>query len=99
MTIDHIRFEWDEAKSRSNQSKHGVSFHEAQFVFFDEHARFVMDPDHSVSEDRFLMIGRSARFRVLVVSHVYRRTGRLIRIVSARKATATERAQYEALKP
>ena len=48
-----IRFEWDEAKSRDNKRKHGVSFEEAQSVFFDENAIRYFDPDHSPDEDRF----------------------------------------------
>jgi hypothetical protein len=52
-----IRFEWDKAKSRENERKHGVSFEEAQSVFFDENAIRYFDPDHSPDEDRFLMLG------------------------------------------
>ena len=85
-----LRFEWDEKKNRDNQKKHGVSFEEAQTVFIDENAVEFFDPDHSRKEDRFLMLGISAKLRLLVVSHCYRRKESTIRIVSARKATKKE---------
>ena len=55
-----IKFEWDRGKDRSNQRKHGVSFEEAQSVFFDENAIQFYDEDHSEAEDRFIMLGRPA---------------------------------------
>ena len=89
-----LTFEWDEAKSRLNRRKHGISFEEAQSVFFDENALEFSDPDHSEEEDRFLLLGRSFRLRVLVVCHCMRQSESVIRIVSARKATAKERQVY-----
>jgi uncharacterized DUF497 family protein len=89
-----IRFEWDEVKNRANRRKHGISFEEAQTVFFDDNAIEFDDPDHSSDENRFLLIGRSFRLRVLVVCHCFRATTSVIRIVSARRATAKERAVY-----
>lgn len=89
-----LRFEWDEAKDRDNQKKHGVSFAEAQSVFFDDEAREFPDPDHSAQEDRFIMLGRSFQLRVLVVCHCLRESASVIRIVSARKANAKERRSY-----
>jgi hypothetical protein len=68
-----ISFEWDEKKNASNKQKHGVSFEEAKTVFVDENALLIHDPDHSDDEDRFVMLGLSARLRVLVVCHSYRR--------------------------
>jgi len=59
-----IRFEWDETKSRENKRKHGVSFEEAQSVFYDENAIRYFDPDHSPDEDRFLMLGVSFKLQV-----------------------------------
>ena len=88
-------FTWDEAKNRLNKKKHGVSFKEAESVFLDEHARLIGDPDHSDSEDRFVLLGMSAQLRLLVVVHVYRESNELIRIISARKATAKERKFYK----
>jgi uncharacterized DUF497 family protein len=89
-----IRFSWDEQKNRTNQKKHRVSFDEAQTVFFDENAIEYFDPDHSVDEDRFLMLGISFRLRVLVVSYSLRQRGSEIRIISARKATKKEQKVY-----
>lgn len=90
------RFDWDPSKARENLRKHGVSFEEAQTVFDDEHALLVDDPDHSVGEQRFVLLGLSAPLRVLLVVHSYREDDAVIRIISARKATRSERAQYGA---
>src|SRR4029077_13862116 len=84
-------FSWDSEKARKNETKHHVGFEEAQTAFFDEHARFQADPDHSQSEERFLLLGMSARFRILVVCHCFRSADEEIRIISARKATKAER--------
>ena len=87
-------FVWDERKDRQNQKKHGVSFEEAQSVFFDDAAREFFDPDHSEDEERFLLVGRSYRLRVLLICHCYRESANVIRIISARRATNRERAVY-----
>ena len=87
-------FVWDERKDRQNQKKHGVSFEEAQSVFFDDAAREFFDPDHSEDEERFLLVGRSYRLRVLLICHCYRESESVIRIISARRATNKERAVY-----
>jgi hypothetical protein len=89
-----IRFEWDDTKNRINRRKHGVSFEEAQSVFFDDAALEYSDPDHSTDEDRFLMLGRSYLLRILVVCHCHRVSESVIRIISARKATPKERRAY-----
>jgi hypothetical protein len=89
-----LRFEWDEAKNRQNVKKHGVSFEEAQTVFFDDHAMRFFDPDHSRDEDRFVMLGISFKLRVLVVCHCYQESDSVIRIISARKATQQEAKHY-----
>ena len=89
-----LRFDWDKSKSKANQKKHGISFEEAQTVFFDENAIEYFDPDHSESEDRFLLLGLSSSLRILVVSHCYRKRESLIRIISARKATKKEQKVY-----
>ncbi|MGI2902091.1 BrnT family toxin [Tolypothrix sp. VBCCA 56010] len=94
-----IEFEWNPSKAKSNERKHGVSFEEAQTVFSDENARLIYDPDHSVEEDRFLLLGVSDEFRLLVVSHLYKKSDRYIRIISARTATKHERKQYEEFLP
>jgi len=89
-----IKFEWDPRKDSANQRKHGVSFEEAQSVFFDENAVQFYDEHHSEHEDRFIMLGLSIRSRVLVVCHCERESGNVIRIISARKATRSERKYY-----
>lgn len=89
------RFEWHEDKDRSNQLKHGVSFTEATSAFTDDDSLIMSDPDCSGTEERFIVIGLSAKSRVLVISHCYREADSAIRIISARKATRTERLKYE----
>lgn len=89
-----LTFDWDKEKSTSNRAKHGISFEEAQTVFLDENALLIHDPDHSVGEDRFILLGLSVKFRVLVVCHCYRKSNEVIRIISARKATRTEQKRY-----
>jgi uncharacterized DUF497 family protein len=93
--VSAIRFEWNDDKAAANRRKHRVSFEEAQTVFSDEQALFMADPDHSAEEDRFILLGVSAALRVLVVCHCYRRGDEIIRIISARKANRSERAEYE----
>ncbi len=89
-----IQFRWDLAKAAANKMKHGVAFEEAQTVFYDETAIQYDDPDHSDEEDRFLMLGLSAKLRVLMVSHTFRDDERVVRIISARKATKGEESAY-----
>jgi len=89
-----IRFEWDPRKDAANQRKHGISFEQAQSVFFDENAIQFYDEDHSEQEERFIMLGLSIRSRILVVCHCERVSERVIRIISARKATSFERKFY-----
>ena len=91
-----VRFEWDPSKAVANLRKHGVSFEEAETAFADDHALLLDDPDHSEDEDRLLLLGMSARLRVLVVVHAFREAESVIRLISARKATRSERAQYDA---
>ena len=87
-------FEWDTIKNRINASKHGVSFEEAKTVFYDENALVINDPDHSINEDRFIILGYSRSARLLVVCHCYKESDTIIRIISARKATKTESEKY-----
>lgn len=89
-----IRFEWDQRKSEGNARKHGVSFEEAQSVFYDDHAIQFFDDDHSDEEDRFILLGMSIELNVLVVCHCERKGGEVIRIISARKATRSEKSHY-----
>ena len=87
-------FEWNETKARLNAQKHRVTFDEAVTVFSDPGLLTFPDRLHSASEERFISIGRSEPGRVLLVVHTER--GDRIRIISSRKATATERNHYEA---
>ena len=86
-------FEWDREKAVANARKHGVSFEEATTVFGDPLAMNKPDPDHSEGESRFILLGRSDRYRLLVVAYGERppRT----RIISARSAARRERKRYE----
>ena len=92
--MGRLTFSWDDRKDRTNQRKHGVSFEEAVTAFADENARLKHDPDHSQDEDRFILLGFSAKLRLLVVSHAWRQDETEIRIISARKAIRKERKQY-----
>lgn len=92
--MNSITFSWDNRKNKANQKKHGVSFEEAQTVFFDENAIEYFDPDHSEEEDRYLMLGFSYRLRVLVVSHSLQKNVSEIGIISARRATKKEQNFY-----
>ena len=87
-------FEWDSRKNASNKRKHGVSFEEAQTVFFDEKAIEFDDPDHSIQEEGFILLGLSQSLKVLVVCHCYRSDEYKVRIISARKATKKEQGVY-----
>ena len=89
-----LSFEWDERKAEANAKKHGVSFDEAKSVFVDERAKLIEDPDHSEDEDRFVLLGLSSVLRLLLVCHCYRAEGNVIRIISARKASAHEFKSY-----
>lgn len=92
-----LRIEWDAAKARPNVHKHGITFEEAETAFSDDFAIVVPDPDHSsADEERLLLIGLSAALHVLVVVHCERERGNVIRLISARRATRSERAQYDA---
>ena len=88
-----IKFEWDVSKAIANKKKHGVSFEEAQSIFYDECAVQFFDGDNSETEDRFLMLGLSGEAQLLMVCHC-ERYGHIIRIISARKATASEARHY-----
>jgi uncharacterized protein len=88
-----IEFEWDAAKAKINLGKHRISFEEATSTFYDALSVTIADPDHSVNESRFLLIGMTTTRRLVVVAHTDR--GGRIRIINARRATRQERASYE----
>lgn len=87
-------FEWDEEKSKINEKKHGVSFEEAKTVFYDDNALLEYDEEHSSEEERFRILGISEKGNVLLVVHCIREET-IIRIISSRKATASEEDNYE----
>jgi len=94
-----ITFEWDPAKAASNKKKHGVSFEEAQSVFYDEFAVQFFDCESSEIEDRFLMLGLSSDAQLLMVCHCECHEGNVIRIISARRATKNESQFYQGAVP
>ena len=89
-----IQFDWDKNKNIINQKKHGISFEEASSVFYDERAILFDDPEHSIQEERFLLLGISNNSRVCIVCHCYRESDTVIRIISARQATRREENRY-----
>lgn len=88
-----LKFEWDKRKAAANLKKHGVSFEEAATAFGDPLSLTIPDPDHSIEEDRYLLVGVTSRRNLVVVAHTERND--TIRIISARPATAGERKNYE----
>jgi uncharacterized protein len=93
--MDEITFEWNSDKAQANESKHGVSFEEAETAFYDGNARVSYDSEHSQDEDRYLLLRMSKSLQLLVVCHVHRQNDEYIRIISARRATKTEQQQYQ----
>ncbi len=92
--MNSIEFTWDNKKNEINKKKHKISFEEAKTVFYDTEALIIDDPEHSEQEDRFIILGLSKKANLLVVCHCYREADSIIRIISARKATATEEKYY-----
>jgi len=91
-----LDFQWDKNKAASNHNKHGVTFDEAATVFGDYLSMTFPDFEHSIDEERYLIIGKSEQNRILVVSHTHRIQS--IRIISAREATKRERQYCESIK-
>ena len=92
--MNDLNFTWDIKKDLTNREKHGVAFEEAKSVFYDENAKLINDPDHSETEERFILLGFSTLLRLLIVCHCYRKDDSTIRLLSARKATKTEMKIY-----
>jgi uncharacterized DUF497 family protein len=88
-----LTFEWDSRKAKSNLAKHGVGFEEASTIFGDSLSLTIPDPEHSLSEERYVTIGRAFTGKLLVVVHTER--GDNIRVISARRASRRERRFYE----
>ena len=96
--MNDIQFQWDQNKNLENIKKHRISFEEAKTVFFDENARLISDPEHSINEERFIILGISNKLRILIVIHAYKGNDEIIRIISARKATKSESKYYSKVK-
>jgi uncharacterized protein len=88
-----MKFEWDENKAEKNLTKHGVAFDEAKSVFNDPLFITFADPEHSIGERRFIILGESIQGRLLVVAYTERNS--VTRLISARVATRRERRVYE----
>ncbi len=93
-----MHFVWDQNKNLANIKKHKISFEEAETVFFDDNARLIPDPEHSISEERFIILGITNKLRLLTVVHTYKEDDDVIRIISARKATKNETKYYYKVK-
>ena len=93
MPFARLHFEFDPAKAAANLKKHGVSFDEAVTVFNDPLSSTLPDDQHSEEENRFILVGRSSKQRLLFV--VYTETDSRVRLIGARLVTAAEREQYE----
>ena len=92
-----MQFEWNDKKAQTNKEKHKISFEEAKTVFDDEDALFLYDSSHSLDEDRYILLGMSSSFRLLVVCHAPQQNNELIHIISARAANKQEVKQYQDL--
>jgi uncharacterized DUF497 family protein len=90
-----LRFDWDPAKARTNARKHGVSFQEAATAFLDEEGLLLEGENNPEGEERFVLLGLGTALRIVVVVHCLREDERVVRIVSARKASQSELGQYE----
>lgn len=88
-----MNIEYDEQKASKNLKKHGVSFEEAEEALYDPFA-LVMDDEEAIDEERYLLLGKSKKERILMVVYAVRYED-TIRIISARKATGKEKADYE----
>jgi len=88
-----LRIEWDPDKAAANESKHGVSFSEASTVLSDPLSIALPDPDHSLDEERLLLLGQSSSGRLLIISLTER--GGVVRLINGRPMTSRERRTYE----
>ena len=96
--MSEFEFDWDPAKAASNLREHGVSFEDAGTILLDPLSRSIRDEDHSQFEERCITIGHTPDGRLLVVSHTEFETHgdkHLVRLISARQATPSERREYE----
>ncbi len=94
ISIGPVKFIWDEEKNATNKKKNGISFEDALTVFFSAPLFVFHDPDHSTEEDRYIAFGFSALSNILAVVHVENESGKIVRIISARKATRREQKKF-----
>ena len=92
--MEELIFVWDNIKNSINKKKHGLSFEDAKDVFYDENAILFDDPDHSIDEERFLIIGMIKSSKICIISHCYREEN-IIRLISDREATKKEKKIYQ----
>jgi len=92
--MNRLKFEWDIRKGKTNAKKHGVTFDEAQTVFYDQYAIQFYDPEHSEDEECFILLGSSFKLNTIVVCHCFRQEETIVRIISARKADKGEEQAY-----
>ena len=92
-----MKFEWDSGKEKVNIEKHGINFEQASYVFADPHALNRYDDEHSIEEDRWVLLGRSLNEIILVVVHTFKNDDNIeyVRIISARKASKIEQHSYQ----
>lgn len=92
-----MKYEWNEEKNKLNQQKHGISFEEAKEVFDDALQISKLDKRFSYFEERWITIGSTSKYKVLVVANLFFTDDgeEIIRIISARKANKQERQSYE----
>lgn len=94
----HYQFEWDPRKAVKNLKRHGVAFERAATIFLDRSALSEFDEGHSEAEDRWITLGLDNTGVLLVVCHTFRdatESSAHLRLISARKATKREAAEYE----
>ena len=94
----HYQFEWDPRKARQNLKRHGVAFERAATIFLDRSALSEFDEIHSEAEERWITLGLDQTGALLVVCHTFRNdteSSAHLRLISARKATKDEAAEYE----
>ena len=89
---EKLQFDWDPKKARRNLRKHGISFEEASTIFDDPLYISFLDAEHSAEEERHITIGMSNKVRHLMAAHTERK--KMVRIISARKATKNEEKFY-----
>lgn len=91
--LNQIGFEWDKGNQNKNFLKHQITDEECEEIFFDDKKRILKDIIHSSSEDRYILIGKTKKKRILFLVFTFR--GNKIRIISARDLNKKERILYE----